>query len=399
MPEYANLYLAGKIPAQGTLLWWLNATPLKIFTAGSEAVLVFFVLSGLVVSLPVLRAKSFDWTAYYITRTLRLWIPVAASLLLAGLCVTLVTPDPAVSVSKWVAESDVPLLEWQEVVRGFDAVRGPTRINNPLWSIQWEFIFSFLLPVFVGIAVVMRRWIVATICLCVILAVVGVMNDISFMIFLSAFLAGAVLVFPVIARTRRYRSRGASAWTRAGWLGCFIAAVLLLCAYWPLLLGGNTDPLALAIGKGVGILGAVLIVLCAIYSRTVARFLELGFVQWLGKISFSLYLVHVPIIELFSRLLGSDHWMRALLFAVPVSVAVAWMFSKFVELPSHRLSRYVGRFVSAKFREYVATDHIGPRTRDNTPSGERFRASQSDPGVEPVSIPVREIRPTTGLNP
>jgi hypothetical protein len=49
--------------------------------------------------------------------------------------------------------------------------------------------------------------------------------------------------------------------------------------------------------------------------------------------------------------------MRALLFAVPASLVVSWIFSKAVELPAHRLARRTGRFVSAKFREYVATNH------------------------------------------
>ncbi|MCO4257339.1 acyltransferase family protein [Pseudarthrobacter cellobiosi] len=357
VPDFANLYFTRETPAEGTLLWWLNATPLKIFTAGGEAVLLFFVLSGLVVSLPVLRAKSFDWIAYYVARTLRLWVPVAASLLLASLWVTLVTIDPATTVSKWVSSSDVPLLEWQEVVRGFDAVRGPTRINNPLWSLQWEFLFSLLLPVFVGIAVVLRRWTVATTIACTALSVVGAMNEIGFMTFLSAFLAGAVMAFPVMARTRRYRPRRTSLLTRAGWFGCFSVGVLLMCAYWPMHIGGVTDPLTLAIGKALSIPGAVLIVLCAVFSRTATRFLEWGLIQWLGKISFSLYLVHVPIILLFSRLLGADHWMRALLFAIPISVVVAWLFSKVVELPAHRLSKRAGRFASAKFREYVSSSH------------------------------------------
>lgn len=352
VPEFANVYLAGFIPAGGTVLWWLNATPLKIFTAGGEAVLLFFVLSGLVVSLPVLRAKTFDWAAYYITRTLRLWLPVAASLLLAALCVTLVVRDPNLPVSRWVTMSDVPLLDWPEVVGGLDAVRGPTRINNPLWSLQWEFIFSLLLPLFVGIAVVLRRWTVATVTMCAVLAVVGMMNAIGYLSYLSAFLAGAALAFPVMAGTGRGRPRGTPILSRVLWLGCLVAGVLFMCAYWSLLISGVTDPFALAVGKALALPGAALIVLCAVFSRTVARFLESGPVQWLGKISFSLYLVHVPIILMFSRLLGADHWMRALMFAVPTAFAVAWVFSRLVELPAHRLAKRTGQWMSAMVAEY-----------------------------------------------
>lgn len=355
VPEFAHLYLSGYVPAEGTLLWWINATPLKIFTAGGEAVLLFFVLSGLVVSLPVLRAKTFDWVSYYITRTLRLWMPVAASLLVASACVMLAIRDPSLTVSKWVTMSDVRVLEWPEVVGGLDVMRGPTRINNPLWSLQWEFMFSLLLPVFVGIAVVLRRWTVATIIVCTALTVVGMMNVIGYLSFLTAFMAGAALAFPVMARTGRYRPRGTPILSRVLWLGCLVAGILAMCVFWSLLMNGVTDPFALAVGKALALPGAVLIVLCAVFSRSVASFLEWGPVQWLGKISFSLYLVHVPIILMFSRLLGADHWMRALLFAVPTAFAVAVVFSRLVELPTHRLAKRTGRWVSAKVSEYAAS--------------------------------------------
>jgi peptidoglycan/LPS O-acetylase OafA/YrhL len=381
VPEFADVYLAGHIPAQGTLLWWITATPLKIFTAGSEAVLLFFVLSGLVVSLPVLRARTFDWAAYFITRTLRLWLPVAASLLLAAVCVALVIRDPSLPVSRWVKESDVPLLDWPEVVGSLDAVRGPTRINNPLWSLQWEFMFSLLLPLFVGIAVVLRRWTVVTVTTCAALTVVGMMNAIGYLSYLSAFMAGAALAFPVIARGKRYRPRGATILSRALWLTCCVFGILLMCAYWSLLTAGVTDPLALAVGKALALPGAVLIVLAAVYSRTMARFLEWRPVQWLGTISFSLYLVHVPIILMFSRLFGSGHWMRSLLFAVPTAFAVAWVFSKLVELPSHRLAKRVGRKMSASLADYVAT--TTPPAVGRAPQERSLVTSALSPGKEP----------------
>lgn len=375
VPDFANLYMAGDIPPEGSLLWWLNATPLKIFTAGGEAVLLFFVLSGLVVSLPVLRAKTYDWVAYYITRSLRLWLPVAASLLLAAVGVALVSVDPNLPVSKWVKLSNVSLLEWPEVVAGFDEVRGPTRINNPLWSLQWEFIFSFLLPVFVGIAVVLRRWTAMIVTVCAALSVVGAMNAIGYLTYLPAFLAGAALAVPVLGRTRRYRPRGASLRSKALWLGSLVAGVLFMCTYWTMLLGGATDPFVLAVGKALALPGALLLVLCAVFSRTIAQFLEWGPVQWLGKISFSLYLVHVPIIVMFSRMFGADHWMHALLFAIPAAFAVAWIFSEVIELPSHRLAKRTGRWMSAGVADYVSGS---PEPAAQGDQGKRLQTTSGD---------------------
>src|SRR5690606_25572931 len=62
--------------------WWITETPLKLLTAGTEAVLVFFVLSGFVVALPAFRA-GFNWVGMLTGRMLRLYLPVWASLALS----------------------------------------------------------------------------------------------------------------------------------------------------------------------------------------------------------------------------------------------------------------------------------------------------------------------------
>ena len=68
---------------------WLTQTPLKVLFAGTESVLVFFVLSGLVVTLPALR-KGFSWRRYYPTRILRLYLPTFGAVLLAAALILLV---------------------------------------------------------------------------------------------------------------------------------------------------------------------------------------------------------------------------------------------------------------------------------------------------------------------
>ncbi|MDA4895261.1 acyltransferase family protein, partial [Streptomyces sp. MS2A] len=66
----------------------LTETPLKLLLAGTESVLIFFVLSGIVVALPALRG-GFDWARYYPARLLRLYVPVAAALLFAAALIVL----------------------------------------------------------------------------------------------------------------------------------------------------------------------------------------------------------------------------------------------------------------------------------------------------------------------
>jgi peptidoglycan/LPS O-acetylase OafA/YrhL len=68
-----------------------------------------------------------------------------------------------------------------------------------------------------------------------------------------------------------------------------------------------------------------------------SRVLEAAPVQWLGKISYSLYLVHFPLLALAVRFWGPWGGVAAL----PAIFAVAWLLWRLVERPSIQLSRWV----------------------------------------------------------
>lgn len=65
-------------PAPAGLEWLVNS-PLHLIWAGPEAVYVFFILSGVVLTLPALR-RRYEWKSYYPARLLRLYIPVLAAI-------------------------------------------------------------------------------------------------------------------------------------------------------------------------------------------------------------------------------------------------------------------------------------------------------------------------------
>jgi peptidoglycan/LPS O-acetylase OafA/YrhL len=66
-------------------------------------------------------------------------------------------------------------------------------------------------------------------------------------------------------------------------------------------------------------------------------FLEAPPAQWLGKISYSLYLSHWPLLRLSVLLMGKP----GLLLAIPLVFPFAWLVWRLVEQPSIRLSRRV----------------------------------------------------------
>ncbi len=72
-----------------------------------------------------------------------------------------------------------------------------------------------------------------------------------------------------------------------------------------------------------------------------SRWLEASWCQWLGRVSYSLYLSHVLVLELAVRALGPWGGVTAL----PLALAVGWLVWRVLERPSIWASRRVGRFL------------------------------------------------------
>ena len=348
-PRFADTYQSsGQLPVSGSVLWWLTATPVKVFTAGGEAVLVFFVMSGIVLTLPVLARVNFDWVAYYPRRMVRLYLPVIAAVLFAAVLILLVPQPTGAGFSWWVNDYSVNDLTVDRVVSATDVLFGDVIINNPLWSLRWEVVYSLALPVFIGVALLARkRPLLGILVACVLAGLGGFWGNQSFT-YLPAFLIGAIIAVAIDSiRTGADRLSAVRASTV---LWALIAALGLvaLVAYWLVRPSADTNPAVHGLTIGLRTLGATILVLVAAFWAPAVRLLTSRFVQWLGAISFSLYLVHVPIALVAIHLLGAANAKWAVLATVVIAVPVAALFTRFVEKPSHLLSKRVGATVAAR---------------------------------------------------
>lgn len=322
----------------GGLATWLTQSPGKVVFAGTEAVLVFFVLSGLVVTLPVLR-DGFRWLRYYPTRLLRLYLPVWGSVVFAAILIALVPRDPSTMpddswMQKAQATGVTPSSFLQEsflLLRSYD-------INNVLWSLRWELIFSLALPLFVGVAVLLRRHaIVAAIVACL-LTVAGRVVDVPALVYLPVFMLGALMAVRIddlLAWVRRRRHA-------AFWPSVTVLALTLLIASWlarPIAAPGS---IAGRVCWGLAGVGAALIIVAAMGWPAFRGALEGRTPQWLGRVSYSLYLVHVPILATLTYLWGSANWPWVMAVGIPASLIMAELFHRFVEAPAHRLAKAAG---------------------------------------------------------
>ncbi|WP_404475573.1 acyltransferase family protein [Microbacterium aerolatum] len=328
----------------GVLAAWLTQSPSKLAFAGTEAVLVFFVLSGFVVALPVLR-DGFSWLRYYPTRVLRLYVPVWGSVVLATALIALLPRDPTrMPDGSWMQNAQATTVTWGTFFEEALLLPQSYDINNVLWSLRWELIFSLTLPVFVGLAVLLRRHALLAAAAACALTILGRIVDVEALVYLPVFLLGtlmAVRLDDLLAWLQRPRSRAFWPWLTALALALMIASWLARPVAAPGTVFGRTL-------WGLAGVGAALVIIAAMGWPLLRSLLEGRVSQWLGRTSYSLYLVHVPVLGTLAYLWGSDRWALVAAAGIPLSLLLAAAFHRFLEAPSHRLARYAGTVASER---------------------------------------------------
>ena len=304
--------------------------------AGQEWVIVFFVLSGLVLSIGAAEGARFDPARYYPARLMRLYLPVWASLVLAAAIHETVDHDHVAGATGWLAEHAAgwsASATWHEATLVFGA--GDYYYSTVLWSLRAEVLFSLMLPLYLACAVRLPPLVVVGGTVIGMLALVGI-SLLAF--YMLTFMLGVALAFHHDAARAAVESRGVHALT-------LVASPVLLTAIW-WMPDGRFDDLALPLAA----VGAVGLVTLALVGGPAARLLEARPLQAVGKRSFSVYLVHEPILVAAAFALGGRP-SAILLFAcaIPPVVAIAMLFYRYVEWPSHRAARRTGGVVSLRF--------------------------------------------------
>lgn len=307
-------------------------TPLHLAWAGTEAVYLFFVLSGLVLVLST-GSKRFGWERYFPSRLIRLYLPVAGAVAFAALTIALVPRTGLDEGSIWLLRRPATY-EPGDIAQDLLLVGGASGTVSPLWSLQWEILFSLLLPVYVMIARRVPPFLLGVACIA--LPAIGMQVGSGALTYLPMFGIGAALAAGwerISSVTERWTGLLAS----LGWLSALCLALLAIGVRWTGVpgIGQLPRPVSLVIALA----GVVVLVVTAARWRPLSALLSLRLAAWLGAISFSLYLVHEPIVLATEFAIGSAS--QAILIAVPLSFFVAWLFLLVVERPSHRIAARV----------------------------------------------------------
>ncbi|MGH3615561.1 MAG: acyltransferase family protein [Pseudonocardia sp.] len=375
-PVLAAPYLDPTAVDVGDVSWWAAYTPLHLLWAGTEAVFVFFVLSGLVLALPVAGSGRVNPWDYFPRRLLRLYLPVWAAVTLAVLWATAFPRTWQVGDSWWLSQhaenptvpgavGDLFLLWW------------PGSTNHVLWSLQWEVLFCLALPLFLVMARTCRTlWHVKALVLLLML-VIGAGIDSPALASLPLFALGTLMA----VEHRRLASWAASVHRRRRpqlwWSAALVVCVGLLMSYWFVhAFGTHVAEETVAATRGLQALGACLVVFLVWHWPGARRFMTSSVMQWLGTRSFSLYLVHLPIVVSVAVALGGKPALgSALVLTVIITFPLTEIFYRLVERPSHRIARRVGQSSAARA---AGARSDGARSDGARAAGARSAGARSD---------------------
>jgi len=359
---------------------------------GYTGVTLFFVLSGLLLFLPYAKALLFDgqWPStrqFYLRRAFRIIPGYYVSLCLMVLLLQPQYLQPA---------------HWKELglflVFFMDSSQQTYQhLNGPFWTLAVEWQFYLLLPLlalafrkFVGVIgrdSLQRRW--WTLCACLVVVIAwgfgsrylgkyfmahptetflvprSVLNVALFFLygqnskFLESFAIG-MLIASCYILARRANTENVLNWLGAKisqysvWLWRAGIVALLIMALWNghvwfhngLALFDTIIPVFDWLGDSLFPLGYGLCVLAVLFGPAeLKRPFEWAPLRWVGLISYSLYIWHLPIIAYFSGLVahfaaGWNPYLSYVLFwlcAALVVIPFSYLFYKCIELPWTRL--------------------------------------------------------------
>ena len=352
---------------RGTSNWYahLAATPARLFFSGTQAVTLFFVLSGFVLSVQQSSSRRVTYLQYLLKRFCRIYLPFLAALLLAyagARVFYLRTPTD----NSWINAtwSHAPSLR-QLGQAALTNMRYAEQFNTAFWSVFLEIQVSLIFPLLFALVKRVPLW-VALLLLAGLLTLnaffYGQADSITVQT-LCSFVIG-ILAFLYLPRLRQWVAGQRRA---AGLLLFALAVVGYYYGNGPILLTPvaataravqNTIPAVAQTAASPSVLHLILaqcrvlvsnaacvaLMVCAIELAWLRQFLRHPVLLRSGALSYSTYLIHGTILFAMLRCF----WGRipvstfVLLFLVLV-YAGSELFHLAVDAPSVELGRRVGR--------------------------------------------------------
>jgi peptidoglycan/LPS O-acetylase OafA/YrhL len=327
----------------------IHGTPLATFLSGTFSVAIFFVLSGFVLSVGFFATKDTAIIKKLASkRYIRLMLPALASVILAWVYIKLHLSQTAEAYN--ISLSSALQNEWIMIPRFLGAIKegmisifvvGPEHhYNSVLWTMKYEFIGSFIV---FTLALIFghsnKRWIIY------LALAFGLYNT-----WYLGFILGMALADIYVNKPQLIQKIKQPFFY--GLLGIGIIFGGFPTAYSVGTIYDHMSFFWLAESKNQSLymsIGALFIVMSVLSIGFLKKAMSLRVMSQLGKYTYSLYLVHQPIIYtlgagLFVMFTGFMGYNRSVALAIactiPVVAVATYLFHRFIEIPSINFASY-----------------------------------------------------------
>jgi peptidoglycan/LPS O-acetylase OafA/YrhL len=332
-------------PADRPFVIWQVNDWLFWFTNPASAVFFFFVLSGYVLGQSLQR--DFSYVNYGIRRAFRILPAFIASVLFAYICIAPFRYEPGPSDLSDFFRTTHPALQLVDIWNNLTFRN--TYVNGPSWSIYPEIFGSAVLPVFVYLhrRIPGKFGLLAFVVVSALLALTPIRIALWFY-------AGYFLP-PLIAR-----------YLPNDWLvrlAVFCAGLFLIRYFGP---GSNVSKMDTIAPSAFG---GVLMISSVISSQNFLNWLRLPSLRFLGRVSYSFYLVHWPVFYLTALLAMHSLWFphgftgNAVICAISVMAALALAAASYrwIELPSISAGKFISRSFAGKPRQPLPDEVVSAK--------------------------------------
>lgn len=338
----------------GTINYYLiiDKSPLYIFKAAHEAVIFFFLLSGYVLVYQYESKIKFKYGEFLILRFCRIYIPYIICLLFAIILYTSIHPN-YINNTFFGSQGQLPL-------KTDDIVGHIVMINNfntnaldpVIWSLVHEMRVAIIFPLLLlivqlkpSIAILIGLIISFLSAIFIVLNInpsLGYLNGYFYTLYyFYIFILGGLIVKNQSALLSRYER------LKSGQKTIFIIFTLVVYTY------SHTIPwiitklhlkvlmdFSFVLEDLLTSAAAVCLIIIAIQQSKKRTFLDSRIPLFLGRISYSLYLVHIPIIAfLYKELHNKVSIYTILLLGVTLSIIFAKLFNLYIERNATKLGK------------------------------------------------------------
>lgn len=333
---------------------------LRWLVASGEAVILFFILSGFVLSLPFFKNKPFNYFSYLTKRFCRIYLPYIIAVLFAGTLMVSFYSGEIRHASNWFNYSWSKDLSFQVIADHFLLIGTfASNIDNVVWSLVHEMRISIIFP-FLMYFIIKYNWKVGLL-FAFSLSFISVfyfnltnpVDSYSTEVYKTIHYTAMFIIGSLLAKHRNNLTVKVGLLSRRNKIILFGTGLFFYYYVRPSYVLGAIVPLPgytkMVIDNWFLTLGACVIIVFALSSGKFSLFLRNRIVNFLGKISYSLYLIHLPIILVMVHLLSEKLplWLICIL-SVPLVIFGSNLMYRYIEEPSIKIGRTLAGLISRK---------------------------------------------------